>query len=190
MSTSLAYYMTDLTGAYYFIFLVASSTQNLGSLDDVDYNGIEFELNALLTDNLSLNLGIAVMDSEITADAQIPYVVGQEAPLTSDYTFNLGFNWTKPLDSGLEFTWRTDFHAIGDTYWGPGDPANTPLAWNQTIRDPVNVVDMRIGFQRDDWSAVLWAKNLLDEEYNDEFSHPFVWKALPQRFGIQYTKDF
>jgi iron complex outermembrane receptor protein len=190
MSTNLAYYTTDLTGAYYFIFLVASSTQNLGSLDEVDYEGLEFEWNALLTDNFSVNLAISMMDSEITADAQIPYVVGQEAPLTSDYTFNLGFNWTKPLDNGLEFTWRTDLHSIGDTYWGPGDPANTPLAWNQTIRDPVNVVDMRVGLGGDDWSAVLWAKNLFDEEYNDEFSHPFVWKALPQRFGIQYTKDF
>ena len=53
VNTSLAYYTTDLTGAYYFIFLVASSTQNLGSLDEVEYDGLEFELNALLTDNLS-----------------------------------------------------------------------------------------------------------------------------------------
>jgi iron complex outermembrane receptor protein len=190
LNTSLAYYDTELTGAYYFIFLVASSTQNLGSLDEVKYDGFEFELNSQLTDALSLNLGIAVMDSEITADAQIPQTVGKEVPLTSDYTFNLGINWTKPLKSGREFVFRTDLHTIGDTYWGPGDPATTPLAWNTTIRDPVDVVDMRVGLQGDDWSAVVWAKNLLDEEYNDEFSYPFVWKAMPQRFGIQYTKDF
>ena len=52
------------------------------------------------------------------------------------------------------------------------------------------MLDVRVGFQGDDWSATLWAKNLLDEEYNDEFSHPFVWKAQPQRWGIQYTKNF
>jgi iron complex outermembrane receptor protein len=190
VSASLAYYDTELSGAYYFIFLVASSTQNLGSLDEVQYDGLEFELNALLTDNLSLNLGIATMNSEITADAQIPYVVGQEAPLVSDYTFNLGVNWTKPMSNGMEFVVRSDYHSIGDTYWGPGDPANTPLAWNQTVRDPVNVVDLRVGLQGDDWSATVWAKNLFDEEYNDEFSHPFVWKAMPQRWGVQYTKSF
>jgi iron complex outermembrane receptor protein len=190
VNTNLAYYTTELSGAYYFIFLVASSTQNLGSLDEVEYDGLEFELNASLTDALSLNLGIATMSSEITADAQIPQTVGQEVPLTSDYTFNLGINYAKPMRSGREFIFRTDLHSIGDTYWGPGDPANTPLAWNQTVRDPVNVVDMRVGLQGDDWSAVVWAKNLFDEEYNDEFSHPFVWKAMPQRFGIQYTKDF
>jgi iron complex outermembrane receptor protein len=191
VGTSLAYYQTDLEGAYYFIFLVASSTQNLGSLDEVEYDGLEFELNALLTNSFSLNLGVATMNSEITSDASIPHVVGQEVPLTSDYTFNLGFNYAKPLENGLEFVWRTDLHSIGDTYWGPGDPAGFgPLAWNQTVRDPVNVVDMRIGVQDDDWSLMVWSKNLFDEEYNDEFSHPFVWKALPRRWGLQYTKSF
>ncbi|HEY9182407.1 MAG TPA: TonB-dependent receptor, partial [Gammaproteobacteria bacterium] len=47
LSTNLAYYDTDLSGAYYFIFLVSSSTQNLGSLDEVHYDGLELELNAL-----------------------------------------------------------------------------------------------------------------------------------------------
>jgi iron complex outermembrane receptor protein len=191
VNTNLAYYTTDLSGAYYFIFLVASSTQNLGSLDEVEYDGLEFELDARLSDTVGLNLAIATMNSEITADASIPHVRGQEVPLTSDYTFNLGVNWTKPMANGFEFVWRTDFRSIGDTYWGPGDPAGFgPLAWNQTVRDPVNLVDMRLGVQADDWSVVFWSKNLTDEEYNDEFSHPFVWKAMPQRWGIQYTKDF
>jgi iron complex outermembrane receptor protein len=190
LSTNVAYYTTDAEGAYYFIFLVASSTQNLGSLDQVDYSGIEFELNALLTDTLSLNLGVAVTDSEIKADASLPHVRGQEAPLTSDYTFNLGFNYAKPLDNNLEFVWRTDLHGIGDTYWGPGDPANRPIGWNQTVRDPVEIVDMRLGVQAEDWSVMFWSKNLFDEEYNDEYSHPFVWKALPRRWGVQYTKNF
>jgi iron complex outermembrane receptor protein len=191
VNTSLAYYMTDLSGAYYFIFLVDSSTQNLGSLDEVEYSGLEFELNASLSDNLTLNLGVAMMDSEITADAQIPYVVGQEVPLVSDYTLNLGLNYTKPLSNGLEFFVRGDLRSIGDTYWGPGDPATVgQLPWNETVRDPVNVVDARIGVQADDWSVTFWAKNLFDEEYNDEFSHPFVWKAQPQRWGLQYSKSF
>jgi iron complex outermembrane receptor protein len=190
VNANLAYYSTDLEGAYYFIFLVASSTQNLGSLDEVEYEGLEFELNALLSDNLTLNLGLAWMDSEIGADAQLPHVVGRQVPLVSDYTVNLGLNWIKPLSNGFEFVARGDWHSIGDTYWGPGDPSVTPIGWNQTVRDPVDVVDVRFGVQSDSWSMMFWAKNLFDEEYNDEFSHPFVWKAMPQRWGIQYTKDF
>ena len=52
---------------------------------------------------------------------------GQEVPLTSDYTFNLGVNWAKPMSNGLEFVVRSDLHSIGDTYWGPGDPAGFGL---------------------------------------------------------------
>jgi iron complex outermembrane receptor protein len=192
VSTNAALYSTDLEGAYYFIFLVASSTQNLGSLDEVHYDGLEFELNARASDTVDLNFAVAVMDSEIESDAQIPHVVGQEVPLTSDYTVNLGGTWHKPLAkmAGAEFTLRGDYRIIGDTYWGPGDVAVSPLPWNTTVRDPVNVFDLRLGLQADDWSLMLWSKNLLDEEYNDEFSYPFVWKAMPQRWGIEYTKTF
>jgi len=193
VNTNFSIYSTDLDGAYYFIFLVDSSTQNLGSLDEVEYQGIEFELDALLGDNFELNLGLAVMDSEITADAQIPHVIGQEVPLVSDYTFNLGGTYRKPLQNGARFFIRADYQIIGDTYWGPGDSDPTmrfPLPWNESVRDDVNLLDLRIGVQGDDWSASVWAKNALDEEYNAEFSFPFVWKAQPDRWGVQYTKEF
>ena len=52
------------------------------------------------------------------------------------------------------------------------------------------MLDVRVGFKGDDWSATLWGKNALDEEYNDEFTYPFVWKAQPARWGIEYTKSF
>ena len=54
----------------------------------------------------------------------------------------------------------------------------------------MNVLDLRVGFKGDDWSATLWGKNALDEDYNEEYTHPFVWKALPARWGIEYTKSF
>jgi iron complex outermembrane receptor protein len=191
VSTNFALYSTDLDGAYYFIFLVESSTQNLGSLDKVHYEGFEFELNSLVTDNFEINLGLALTDSEVKEDAEVPNAVGGHVPLTSDYTFNLGAKWTKPLPrGGLDFVIRGDYREVGKTYWGPGDPSVSPLAWDTSPRDPYSVVDLRVGVEADDWSVTFWAKNLLDEKYNDEFSYPFVWKALPQRWGVQYTKSF
>jgi len=187
-----AVFDTDLSGAYYFIFLVQSSTQNLGSLDKSHYSGVEFELNALLTDNLNLNFAYATTDSKITADAEIPQTVGQKIPLVPEFTMNFGMSWTKPLNrkSGTAFTVRADYRRVGKTYWGPGDPAVLPLAWNQIPRDPYDVLDIRTGLQGKDWEFVFWSKNVLDERYNDEFSFPFVWKAQPQRWGVQYTKSF
>ncbi len=104
-------FSTDLTGAYYFIFLVDSSTQNLGSIDKSTYKGIEFELNALLSDNWNLNFAYASTDSNITADAEVPNIAGTKIPLVPDYTINLGAtSWTKPLQgkNGLKFMVRGD----------------------------------------------------------------------------------
>jgi len=186
INTSFAAYSTELEGAYYFIFLVESSTQNLGSLDKVDYQGIELEVDALVGENFEVSAALALVDSEIKADAAIPQSVGQEAPLVSDYTFNLGLTYSQPNG----FFAGGEYRIIGDTYWGPGDPAIAPIGWNQTVRDDVGVLDIRVGYRGDDWSVALWGKNVLDEEYNDEYSHPFVWKALPARFGVQYTREF
>ena len=192
ISLNAAVFDTDLTGAYYFIFLVASSTQNLGSIDKSHYSGVEFELNALLTDNWNLNFAYATTDSTIKADAEVPNIVGQKIPLVPEFTMNFGTSWTKPLNrkSGTAFTIRADYRRVGKTYWGPGDVTIAPLPWNQIPRDEYNVLDLRAGLQGKDWELTVWAKNALDEKYNDEFSYPFVWKAMPQRYGIQYTKNF
>jgi iron complex outermembrane receptor protein len=181
---------TDYKGAYYFIFLVQSSTQNLGSIDKSHYQGVELELNTLLTDNWNLNFAYATTDSEIKADAEIPHVVGTKVPLVPEYTLNLGTTWTKPMKGDLKFVIRGDYRQVGKTFWGPGDVSVTPLPWDQIPRDEYDVLDLRVGVQGKDWDVTLWSKNALDEEYNDEFSYPFVWKAQPERWGIQYTKDF
>jgi iron complex outermembrane receptor protein len=187
-----ALFDTDLTGAYYFIFLVQSSTQNLGSIDKSHYSGFEFELNALLTDHLNVNFAYATTDSTIKADAEVPTIVGSKIPLVPEYTMNFGISWTKPLNrkSGTSFVVRADYRRVGKTFWGPGDVTITPLPWDQIPRNPYDVLDVRVGLQGKDWELTLWAKNALDEKYNDEFSFPFVWKAQPQKVGIQYTKSF
>jgi len=190
VSLNAAVFDTDLTGAYYFIFLVTSSTQNLGSIDKSHYQGVELELNALLTDNWNVNFAYATTDSEIKSDAEIPHVVGSKIPLVPEYTLNLGTSWSKPMKNDLKFVVRGDYRIVGDTFWGPGDVAVTPLPWDQIPRNKYDVLDLRVGLQGKDWDVTLWSKNALDEKYNEEFTYPFVWKAQPERWGIQYTKDF
>jgi iron complex outermembrane receptor protein len=192
ISLNAALFDTDLKGAYYFIFLVQSSTQNLGSIDKSHYKGVEVELNALLTNNWSLNASYATTDSTINADAEVPNIVGTKVPLVPQYTANVGTTWTKPLNrkSGASFMIRGDYRRVGKTFWGPGDVTITPLPWDQIPRDTYNVLDIRTGIQGKDWELVLWGKNVQNEKYNDEFSYPFVWKAQPAKWGVTYTKSF
>jgi iron complex outermembrane receptor protein len=68
-----------------------------------------------------------------------------------------------------------------------------------TSRNPVNLVDLRLGLQGDRWSATLWSKNLTNTIYNAEFSPGaagpvqaggFLWRALPRRYGIDFGYKF
>ncbi len=145
-----------------------------------------------MTDNWSVYASYATTDSTIKADAEVPNIVGTKVPLVPEYTMNIGTSWTKPLNrkSGASFVIRGDWRRVGKTFWGPGDVTVTPLPWDEIPRDPYDVLDMRVGLQGKDWEFTVWGKNVQDEKYNDEFSYPFVWKAQPARWGVQYTKSF
>jgi iron complex outermembrane receptor protein len=183
-SASLALYYTEFEGAYFFYFDAGTSTQNLGSIDETNYMGLEFEANAAFTDNFSAYVGLGYTDSEIQKAAD-PSQEGNQAPLVSEYTLNLGAVYRQPvtLFGGMDFVARADFARTGETWWEPD---------NYTSRSPIDVLDMRIGFEAEDnWSVTLWGKNVLDEEYNTEFSPGgFIWPALPARFGLEFSKRF
>ena len=180
LNTALSVYQTESENSYFFVFLAANSTQNLGNLD-ADYEGFELELSARVTDNLDLFASYGITDSEIT-DMEDPSVIGNEAPLVSENTANFGIQYRYPIGDSLQATFRADYRHIGRTWWEP---------FNITSRDPVDLVDARIGLEGDRWSATLWSRNLTDEEYNQEFSPGgFLFRALPRRYGVEFGYKF
>ena len=82
-----------------------------------------------------------------------------------------------------------DYNRIGPTTFvipvpAAGEPV--PIA-----RKPVDLVDLRVGVQGEDWSVTFWSKNLFDKKYNTEYSTGgFLFKAEPMRWGIDITKRF
>ena len=82
---------------------------------------------------------------------------------------------------------------IGPTYWYPD---------NFTKRSDVNLLNLRIGVEGESWGVVAWARNLLDEDYNAEWSpgpigfpdpgyvNHFVFKAQPAVYGVDLTYRF
>jgi iron complex outermembrane recepter protein len=195
LSASANVYHTTAKGSYYFVFDPNTSTQNLGNLDEVDYQGLELEMQARVADGFDLYLRGGWTDSEIKESRRAPTDVGNQAPLVSEYTLNLGAQLRKPFSSGgsLSFFIRPDFQIIGDTYWYPD---------NFTVRDPVELLNLRAGLETDTWSLVAWSKNLTDEEYNAEWSpgpqffpnpgytNNFVFKAMPRVWGVDFTYRF
>ena len=189
-STSINVFYTDFENAYFFFFDPTTSTQNLGGIPEVEYIGFELEGNAQFGDYLSAYYGVGYTDSEIKRAAD-PADNGNQAPLVTDVTVNLGGQFRYPVGIGggdSDFVVRLDYSHIGDTWWDPG---------NISKRSPVDLVDVRLGIDvMDNWSLMLWAKNLTDERYNAEFSPGpapglnFLWPAPPRRWGATLIKHF
>lgn len=178
-------FYTQSRNGYFFVYIAADSTQNLGNLN-ATYKGAELSLTARPTDRLDLYAGFGYTDSRITEMAD-PTVVGNQAPLVSRNTANAGVQYRQPLAEGLSATMRLDYQEIGRTWWEP---------YNITSRDPVSLVDLRLGLQAERWTLTAWSKNLGNKIYNAEFSPGnvggagFLWRALPRRYGVDFDYRF
>jgi iron complex outermembrane recepter protein len=187
LKSNIALYHTWAEGSYYFLFLPASSTQNLGSLDKVTYEGFEIETNALVTDELSINAALGMTLSDIRSDEALGAAVeGNQVPGVSEYTVNLGAQYRTSLDNlypGVDGFIRTDYNITGKTYWEPS---------NFTNRKPVDLLDLRFGLDyQDEMSLTFWSKNLLDEDYNTEYSAGgFIYPAVGRQLGVDFQMRF
>jgi iron complex outermembrane receptor protein len=194
-SAGLTAYQTKSEGAYFFVFDPGTSTQNLGNLAEVEYTGFEAEVQSQVADWLELYARAGYTDSEIEKSDRDPADVGNQAPLVSEYTLNVGaqFRGALPFGDGLTFFIRPDYQVIGDTWFYPD---------NFTKRDPVNLLNLRAGFGNDAWTLTAWSRNLTDEDYNAEWSpgpmffpspgyaNNFVFKAPPRVWGVDFTYRF
>ncbi len=174
-------FTTKSENSYFFVFLAANSTQNLGNVPETRIKGFEIDATLRPLPGLDLIAGFGYTDSEIkkfpTAN-----VVGNEAPLISRYTLNLTANYRTPLTDSLDLTARVDYRRTGRT-WFDVD--------NSTSRDPIDLVDTRVGIAGANWSLTGFAQNLFDIKYNAEFSPGgFVFKARPRRYGVEASFSF
>ena len=176
---------TQSKNGYFFVYIAADSTQNLGNLN-ATYKGAELSVTARPTDRFNLYAGFGYTDSRITGMAD-PTVIGNQAPLVSKNTINAGVQYRQPIADDLSGTVRLDYQEIGRTWWEP---------YNITSRDPVSLVDLRAGLQATRWSLTAWSKNLTNKIYNAEFSpgnvggSGFLWRALPRRYGVDLDYRF
>ncbi|HKR24536.1 MAG TPA: TonB-dependent receptor [Allosphingosinicella sp.] len=175
-------YTTRNENSYFFVFLAANSTQNLGNVPEARISGFELEARARPAPGFELNAALGYTDSKIT-EFPDPTVEGNELPLISRYTLNLGAQYRGPIaGAGFGLLARLDYRRTGRTWWEP---------FNTTSRDPIDLVDARLGVEGENWSLVAFAENLFDETYNAEFSPGgFVFKARPRRYGAELNFRF
>ncbi|TIX50482.1 TonB-dependent receptor [Alteraurantiacibacter aquimixticola] len=181
LSLNAAAYHTTSKNSYFFVFLAANSTQNLGNVGEVEIQGVELEALLRPSSDFQINAAWGLTFSDIK-EFPDPSVIGNEAPLISRSTLNVGAQYNPALTEDLDALLRVDYRRTGRTWW------DVP---NSTVRDPIHLVNARIGVEGENWGLYGFATNLFDEEYNAEFSPGgFVFKARPRIYGVEASYRF
>lgn len=137
---------------------------------------------------MQLFAGYGYTDAEITKLNAQPLFEGNREPYILKYNFVAGFQVTYPITDTMEFFSRTEYKRMGSIWY---DASNLP----GSRRDPINLVDARIGISTENWALNIWAHNLNNEKYVSE-SIPLLsilnvpYKAPTRSYGLEARYNF
>ena len=205
-----AYYHTDVDDMQFFEFLVGpfGLLRVVSNIDDVKIDGVELGLNAVVTEWFNVGVGANFIDSEIEKNTPRPATVGNESPSTPDFTGNIAAQFDVPVTGEMDFIagvyWsfvgETWFHTVQDetrtTTFDLFFPGLGTADYSLTRRDSYDTLDLRVGLQSDNWSAVVFGSNVTDENYLEEvivapeFGGSFIHPGAESRWGVEFTYQF
>ncbi len=193
--------------------LNGTGTQTINA-SGADIQGIELEIDAVITDNFRIDFSGTWLDTEFTdfhtADPIFPEL-GEFNPVTGlnvrdlsgnrvsrspEWKFNIGGEYRTNLGSGLTGTFRADYTWQSEIFFGP---YNYDLAEQESY----GLLGARASLEDEggNWSVDIWARNILDERYfqsNSVFgvglSHPTPAQVgllgAPRTYGVTFSYDF
>ena len=152
--------------------------------------GFEADLRWLPDDNWMLYATIGLLDTEF-GDVKVPSLgnlVGRSQAHAPDYTLAFGGSYDHP--SGIFVRVDTSFR--DDFYFDVSHDEKS---------SSYELVNARMGYRSDTWSATLWARNLFDEEYavrgfyfgNEPPDFPdtlYTRFGDPRQIGVTFQKGF
>ncbi len=120
--------------------------------------GIEFEINALLTENLTFNFGTSYISSELDQDVpNLGAIEGDKAPFVPEFAFTSSLEYTRPISDTMDgFLWTNIQHV------GTRNTEFDLQAANNRRMDDYTLANVRLGVKWDNYEISLFANNLLD----------------------------
>jgi iron complex outermembrane recepter protein len=195
----------DLTGFYYDyedlqVGVVQGPSVVTENAGEAEVKGIEFELHALLSESLTLNMSGAWVDSEYTeyttADPELggapADLSGNQLSNSPEYSFNIGLTYDHQLGNGAAIGARLAAAWKDEIFF---DSFNRP----ELKSDSYTIVDADVSYTTTDekWLLGLYGRNLGDEDVpvsgsigSGFFGFPVNQRyTVPRTYGVrvQYT---
>lgn len=176
-------------------------TTNIGKAES---QGVELEMAAAVTDNVTVNLSAGYTDAEFKDDVpEAGIEQGDSLADVPEWTFNATLDWVIPVSGGEWFT-VLSYSYVDETLELAGQP-NDPVQANGiasgNVKPDYEIIDWRVGFSSGSgWETVLFVDNLTDEDqaiftYSDvlAFNIPAydrTVRARPRTIGLSATYNF
>jgi iron complex outermembrane receptor protein len=183
-----AIFDTEVSNGFTFVFVAPFTAQTTRNIRAADVSGLETSLSWLATERFQVDVGLGLLDSEITASDWIGAgginIVGKKMPQNPESTANVGFVYRGQLGGERDWYARLAYRQLGEVYWEPE---------NFVARDPLSLVDLRFGIvAARGWEAVAWVDNATDEDWISEESNPngIVYYGKPRQYGVEMTYRF
>ncbi|MEP7244264.1 MAG: TonB-dependent receptor, partial [Gammaproteobacteria bacterium] len=176
---------------FFYVDFNAGGSQVIDNLSKVELMGAELEVQAQVTRGLSVYTSLGLLDSDIKEfdpALTVPAARGNRTPKTQKSSLSVGSQYEFPLGS-LTGRVRADYSRWGKRYWHPD---------NIDVRDPVNMLDLRVSVSGANWTVTAWGRNLLDEFYWQDFNSvrfgaPGVdlgSPSQPDTYGLEFKYEF
>jgi iron complex outermembrane receptor protein len=179
-----------------------------GNIGEASSTGFEVELAAALSENLTLNANLGIVDAQFDQTVLVPGSTidivrkGDKLPDVPETTYNISLDYSIPRDSG-EYYVVANLNYVDETLELPGRP-NDDITGNGidsgNVRPDYTVVDLRIGYiSENGWEAAVFAENLFDEEaiygFNDAIAFAFpvsdpTVRNRPRTIGVSLMYPF
>jgi iron complex outermembrane receptor protein len=161
LNAAVFYY--DYSDLQVFTFVIVDGTpfQILTNAADAKVTGAEIELTALPVENLLVNLGLGLLDTEYEDFVSLgDDLSGNEITLAPEMTWNGLVQYDVPLAGAGTLTFQADFNYQDEVYF---DSLNNPLL----SEDDYWLYNGRVSWTSADerWEVAAWGRNLGDEEY-------------------------
>lgn len=165
----------------------SNAARRITNIEGAKTYGLELEANAILSSNLELNLGLGLLDSEITnADAGFGDIVGNELNAAPSFTGNISARYAVTEELSV----RLGGNYVGKYFADINNTAEREAGGYFTTR-------LNIDYETANWKISAFVNNLFDVK---EFTvrepigrrNPEGYNAVvdPRTFGISATYNF
>ncbi len=169
-----AAYVTSVDNFQFFQVDILTASQIISNINEVEMQGLELDVLALVRSGWSVFGSVGFNDSEIDDFDGTGRFIGNQTPNNVRFTSNLGTQFSRPITDSWAFIGRIDVELRGKQYWHPD---------NLDVQDDLTFLNARVSFDNPRWSFTLWGKNLNDEEFYAEYFDA-TWGGIPSGMDL------